>query len=181
MSPMIAPHILPILFSLAASAPMHPHYPKAVSLGCAKGKAVISYFTLPYNKDQVATLEPGSSWYMGSAALRNEVPFKSGDIDIPAGNWKLNVRFNDEGVFSAVELVPMKLAGGLFGRNRPDNPDAVKAELKKAGIPALISIPLKTFAAPDQEHLEIAVMNRGYQTPEMGSEKPAGGFRQRTR
>ncbi len=143
--------ILDILLALiiSASAPIHPHNPKAFALTGAKGKATLTYITLPYNPAAVETLQPGSDWNMAGTQLNTQMDMTSGDVKIPAGAYELNVRRADDGEFK-------------------------QAVLKRAGADDIV-LSIAAFEAPLEEHLTLKVINNGYVTTEMGGLEPADG------
>jgi hypothetical protein len=143
--------ILDLLLALviSVSAPAHPHNPKAFALTGAKGKATLSYLTLPYNPEAVKTLQPGTDWYLGGAQLNTQMDLTSGAVKIPAGSYQLNVRRADDGEFK-------------------------QAVLKRAGADDIV-LSIAAFAAEEEEHLMLRVINNGYVTTEMGGLEPADG------
>lgn len=143
--------ILDILLALviSVSAPAHPHNPKAFALTGAKGKATLSYLTLPYNPEAVKTLQPGTDWSLGFAILNTQMDMTCGDVKIPAGQYQVNVRRNNDGDFK-------------------------QAVLKREGSDDIV-MPIAAFAADEEEHLVLRVINNGYVTTEMGGLEPADG------
>jgi hypothetical protein len=156
----------------------HPHIPKAIVLQGAGGKTTLTWFTVPYNAEQVKTLPNGKEWHLGFAALDVGMPMQCGDTKIPVGSYKLNVLRDDKGEFSELQLVPNELLRARGRRNQPADPqklEAVQKDLAARGIPELIHLPASKFADGDAEHLEMMVMNRGFEAVERGSAEPKGG------
>ena len=71
-------HLFTSLLALLAIAlpPMHPHVPKAIVLQGAGGKTTLTYFTVPYNPEQVKTLPNGAEWHLGYANLEVGMPME---------------------------------------------------------------------------------------------------------
>jgi len=157
--------------------PAHPHVPKAVPAALAKGKVTMSYFTVPYNAEQVATLRPGGSWHMGFASLHNDVAIEIGGKTLPPGRWKFNVRRNDEGKFATAELLHLDYYRASGRRGSEEEAAETKARLEKEGLPAMIEVPFPEIPADEDDHgdLSFAVLNHGYQTPKVGQDEPVGG------
>jgi hypothetical protein len=156
----------------------HPHVPKAIVLQGAGGKTTLTWFTVPYNADQVQSLPNGKDWHLGFAALDVGMPLRCGDTAIPVGSYKLNVRRDAQGEFSELQLVPVALLRARGGRNQPADPaqlEAVQKDLAARGIPEHIDLPAAKFADGDAEHLEFLVLNRGFETVQRGSAEPKGG------
>jgi hypothetical protein len=156
----------------------HPHVPKAIVLQGAAGKATLTWFTVPYNAEQVKSLPNGKSWHLGFATLDVGMPLRSGDTQIPVGSYKLDALRGDDGAFRELQLVPMELQRARGRRNQPADPaqlEAVQKDLAARGIPESIRLPTSTFADSDAEHLEFQVLHRGFETVQRGSAEPKGG------
>ncbi len=141
--------ILDVLLALVISVLAHPHDNKAFVLAGAKGKATLSYLTLPYNPEAVKTLQPGTDWSMGNAQLNAQMDMTSGDVKIPAASYQLFVRRAQDGNFKEAVL-------------KPADGDA-------------IVLPIKSFQAADEEHLTFKVVNHGYVTAGFGSTEAVDG------
>ncbi|MEZ5967229.1 MAG: hypothetical protein R3F56_25560 [Planctomycetota bacterium] len=168
--------ILPLLLHLSLP---HPHVPKAIVMHGAGGQATLTWFTVPFNPEQVKTLPNGQGWHLGFAMLQVGMPLACGDVKVPVGNYKLDVQRDEKGEFSTFRLVPAELLRVTRTR-RGQQPDQQKiAEVKKdlaaRGIPEAIDLPATTFSEGDAEHLEFAAMTRGYEAAQRGSAEPKGG------
>lgn len=156
----------------------HPHVPKAIVLQGAGGKATLMWFTVPYNPEQVKTLPNGKEWHLGYATLDVAMPMQSGAVPIPVGVYKLNVLRDDKGEFSEFQLVPNELIRARGRRNQPADParlEAVQKDLATRGIPELIHLPAAKYDDGAAEHLDLMVINRGYEAVQRGSAEPKGG------
>lgn len=178
---MTLPSLVLLLFaSIPLSLPIvHPHVPKAIVLQGAGGKATLTWFTVPYNKDQVATLPKGAEWHLGFAALDVAMPLAAGKTIIPIANYKLNVLRDEQGEFSKFVLIPIEL---MAARRAPRGQkldeakvEAVTKDLAKRGIPERIELDAEKSPGKDAEHLGFAVLNHGYEAVERGSATPKGG------
>lgn len=175
------PSLLAVLFTaLPIGWPLlHPHVPKAIVLQGAGGKATLTWFTVPYNKDQVANLPNGAEWHLGFATIDVAMPLVAGQTAVPAAKYKLNILRDGQGEFSKFVLVPTELmAARRAQRGQEPDPakiEAVKKDLAKRGIPERLEIDAANSGGKDAEHLEFAVLNRGYETVERGSAVPKGG------
>lgn len=178
---MTLPSLLLLLFaSIPLGLPVvHPHVPKAIVLQGAGGKATLTWFTVPYNKDQVATLPNGAEWHLGFAVLDVAMPLAAGKTVIPVAKYKLNVLRDGQGEFSKFVLIPAEL---MAARRAPrgQKPDQTKIEsvtkgLAERGIPERIELEAAKSAGKDAEHLAFAVLNHGYEAVERGSATPKGG------
>ena len=170
---------------MAATA-THPHVPKALLVHGAAGKITVTYFTVPHNPEQVATLQAGRAWHLGFAALDTEVTLRSGQVQVPAGKYKLNVLRGEENDSEwRVELVPAELMA-LSRPSRRNESDEQKAEreqklaelkvqMTQRNQPERILLPLQTFAAANAEHLALEAVLQGYTTQRRNSIEPAGG------
>ena len=141
--------ILDVLLALVVSVAAHPHNPKAFVLGGAKGKATLSYMTLPFNPEAVDQLRPGSDWYLGNAMLNTQMLMTSGNVRIPPGTYQINVRRSEDGDFN-------------------------QAVLKRSGNDDIV-LPIAAFEAAEEEHLVLRVMNNGYVSTGPGSTEPDDG------
>lgn len=178
---MTFPSLVLLLFaSISLGLPVvHPHVPKAIVLQGAGGKATLTWFTVPYDKDQVATLPNGAEWHLGFATLDVAMPLASGKTVIPFAKYKLNALRDGQGEFSQFVLIPSEL---MAARRAPrgQNPDQTKIEavtkdLAKRGIPERIELEAAKSTGKDAEHLAFAVLNHGYEAVERGSATPKGG------
>lgn len=171
-------HPLSILPLFALFLWPHPHVPKAIVLQGAGGKATLTWFTVPFDAEQVKTLPNGKDWHLGFAALDVGMPLQSGATKIPVANYKLNVLRDDQGAFTELQLVPLELLRARGRRNQPADPaqlEAVQKDLAARGIPESIRLPASTFVDTDAEHLEFVVVHRGFETVQRGSAEPKGG------
>lgn len=178
--------MLPTLFPplaalLALAAPfLHPHVPKAIVVQGAGGKTTLTYFTVPYNAEQVAKLPNGADWHLGYANLEVGMPLRAGAVDIPVGKYKFNVLHDQQGKFSHFVLVPVELLAARRPPRRGEQPDAeklaaVQQDLKQRGIPERIEFAIEDGAGKDAEHLGFGVMTQGFETVQRGSAEPKGG------
>ena len=140
--------ILDVLLALLISVSAHPHNSKAFVLAGAKGKATLSYMTLPYNPEAVKTLQPGTDWGPG-IQLDTQMDMTAGDVKIPAASYQLLVRRAQDGEFKEAVLKP--------------------------GDGEEIVLPIKTFQAAVEEHLIFRVVNHGYVTAGFGSTEAVDG------
>jgi hypothetical protein len=168
---------VPLTTLLGLALPFfHPHVPKAIVLHGAGGTATLTWFTVPYNPEQVKTLANGREWHLGFAALEVGMPLASGDVRVPPAKYKLNVLRDQQGEFSALTLVPWD----LFQADRGRNPDAdkvaaIKKELAAKGIPERLELPVRATDEPEAEHLEFTLLTRGYEAEGRFSAGPKGG------
>lgn len=158
----------------------HPHVPKAIVMHGAGGKvATVTWFTVPYNAEQVKTLVNGNTWHLGFAMLQVERAMRCGDVAIPACDYKLNVLRDKNGEFSELQLEPIELARARPSRRGqeadPERLAAVQKELKAKGIPELIRLPVRAYDEENAEHLEFLVINRGYEAVKRFTSDPKGG------
>lgn len=165
---------------LALAVPLlHPHVPKAIVLQGAAGRTTLTYFTVPYNPEQVKTLPNGADWHLGYANLDVGVPMLSGSTAIPVGKYKLNVLHDQQGEFSRFVLVPTELlAAARAGRGQKADPtklDAVKQALAAKGIPERIELTAEKSDGKNAEHLGFAMRTEGYEAVARGSAEPKGG------
>lgn len=172
----------PLFSALAflALTAVHPHVPKAIVLQGAGGKTTLTWFTVPHNADKVAKLANGADWHLGFAALEVGMPLQSGDVKIPPARYKLDVHRGQDGAFDTLVLTPVELQRARGGRGAPPDPErtaAVEKELQERGIPARIELPVVAVEEPAAEHLEFAVVVRGFETVKNGSAAPKGGAR----
>lgn len=172
----MSPHLILPFFPLFLF--VHPHVPKAIVLQGAGGKATVTWFTVPYNPEQVKTLPNGRDWHLGYAMIDVQMAMKAGDVAIPAGAYKLNVLRDAQGEFSEFQLVPGELLRARGRRGQPADPAklaAVQQDLAARGVPELIRIPAAKYDDGAAEHLELMVVNRGFETVQRGSAEPKGG------
>lgn len=167
------------LSSLFAAFLPHPHVPKAIVAHGAGGTATLTWFTVPYNKEQVKTLPNGADWHLGVAMLDVAIPLKAGDVAIPPAQYKLDVHRDDKGEFTEFVLSPVELRRASQGRRgQPADPEkvaAVKKDLAARGIPESIRLPAKPFPDDEAEHLEFMLMTKGYEAVQQRSSDPKGG------
>jgi hypothetical protein len=180
--PMIAlPTLFPSLAALLALAMplLHPHVPKAIVLQGAGGKTTLTYFTIPYNPEQVKTLPNGADWHLGYANLDVGMPMLAGTTRIPVGKYKFNVLRDPQGEFSKFVLVPAEmLAASRAPRGQKADPakvEAAKKELAAKGIPERIEFAIEKADGKDAEHLVFAMMTEGYEAVARGSAEPKAG------
>lgn len=175
------PTLFPSLAALLALAMplLHPHVPKAIVLQGAGGKTTLTYFTIPYNPEQVKTLPNGADWHLGYANLDVGMPMLAGQTRIPVGKYKFNVLRDQQGEFSKFVLVPAEiLAASRAPRGQKPDPaklEAVKQELAAKGIPARIEFDLEKCDGKLAEHFGFAMMTEGFETVARGSAEPKGG------
>ena len=174
---MITPFLISLACSIAAALPVvHPHHPMAIPVATVHGKAVITYQTVPFNKEKVYALPNGRSWHLAIAFFNNDIPLEGGGTVLPPGRWKFNARRNDQGEFAAVEFVHPD----IYRLSRRGTKEAIAAkekELQEKGQVGRVIVPLNTHADKDIEHLEITVRTRGYPTPRVGQTEAIGGTR----
>lgn len=174
-------HLFTSLLALLAIAlpPMHPHVPKAIVLQGAGGKTTLTWFTVPYNPEQVKTLPNGAEWHLGYANLEVGMPMVCGDVKVPVGKYKLNTLRDAQGEFSAFVLVPQELmAAQRAPRGQKPDPakiEAVQKDLAAKGIPQRIELPVAGRDAKDAEHLVFAMLTEGYEATARGSAEPKSG------
>jgi len=187
-------HVIPLLLTWAllcvapGSVPdqpanptkRHPHHYQAIKIGGVKGNITLTYFTVPYNPEELKGRKPGFTWHLGGAALKTNVPLKVGDVNVPAGQHKLNCRLNKDGETWTLELQNGELvrAKRQIWRARRQGDEAVakaretvkalEAKLKEDGVPANIALPTSTFKADDEEHMIMYAINRGWETTGRG-------------
>ncbi|MCB9885447.1 MAG: hypothetical protein H6838_08140 [Planctomycetes bacterium] len=156
----------------------HPHVPKAIAMQGAGGTTKVTWFTVPYNAEQVKTLPNGRTWHMGFASLEVGMPLQCGEVTIPVGKYKLDVLRADSGEFTELQLTPTEMLALRPRRGQQPDPakvEAVKKDLAARGIPELIHLPAKSYDDPAAEHLEFMVLNRGFEAVQRGSSEPKGG------
>ncbi|HEX5053275.1 MAG TPA: hypothetical protein VFZ65_15980 [Planctomycetota bacterium] len=169
-----------LLASLPLALPfLHPHVPKAIVVQGAGGKATLTWFTVPYNKDQVATLPNGAEWHLGFATLDVAMPLAAGKTVVPVAKYKLNVLRDGQGEFSKFVLIPTELIAARRAPRgqQPDQAkvDAVKKDLASRSIPERLELEAAKSAGKDAEHLDFAILTRGFEAVERGSANPKGG------
>ena len=143
---------LPIVAGLAlASSPAHPHMTKATIVPGVKGKVVVTYLTVPYNPDNIKDLEPGFVFSAPAAQVKTDMALVAGNVKIPAGEYALKARLDDNGKTWSVMLVP----GGENAKP--------------------LILPSKPFAAAKTDSLLVSAVINGYLTESMGSTEAAGG------
>ncbi len=156
---------------------LHPHHPKVVKIGGVKGNITLTHITVPFNEKHLADLKPGFTWHMGFANLKTEIPIECGDVKVPAGNYKLEMRRGKTNkdwsfVLSSQDLLAAKNTLRRAERRGTDEEieeakaklKAVEASLKKSGGDKNITLPTKAFKADDEEHLIFFAINRGWET-----------------
>ena len=181
--------VLPVLMAVSPSIAPHPHNPKGLVVGGAGGKVTVTYFTVPYNPDQLAKARPGMSWHLGFAAFETEVPLRAGDTDIPAGKYKLNSQLSEDGKEWHIQLTSWEVIdaqrklrsaqrnarnGSVAAKERVEELKATVEELTKKHEGGIV-IAASDYESPDDEHLQMTLVNRGFNTVNRGSSEPAGG------
>lgn len=181
-------HHLALALALAAVAVPHPHYPKAIKLHGAAGMLTVTYFTVDFNQVRLDEAKPGFDWHLGYAELATAVDLACGDVTVAKGAYKLNTRRGEGADTWSAVLVPKRLWTAQIANRRAARAgeaaveeakaalEVVEAELKTAGVPAEIVLPLAPFTAAEAEHLTLMGVHYGYATVERGSEQPAGGM-----
>ena len=61
------------------------------------GKTTLTWFTVPYNREQVKTLPNGQDWHLGFAALEVGMPLTCGNVPIATGEVQAQRRARSEG------------------------------------------------------------------------------------
>jgi hypothetical protein len=171
---------LPLLAALF----VHPHHPKAIVVGGAAGKVTLTYFTVPYNGEQLErNAKDGFSWHLGFAVLDSEVPLVAGQTAVPAGRWKWDVRCAGEPKDQRwdVQLVPFELWQARRARRGEAKEAAdqqladARAKVMAAGLPEEVLLPTVAIQGAAAEHLTVGVMHSGYAAVERFSTKPQDG------
>jgi len=185
--------MLPIFGLLAASAlgeppaglltdpPAHPHHPKMTQMACVHGKISLSWFTVPFNAEQVAkNKRPNYLWSRGFT-LDTSVALTCGGATVPVGKYALGFQLDSEAQDWGVVLIPeegVQLQRQLRNaKRRGKDTAAIEARLaafKKKGAKT-VSIPSATFAGARAEHMEISLINYGYQVSGRRDPQPASG------
>jgi len=181
-----------LLVAAAPAVMMHPHHPRAIQIGGAGGKITVTYFTVPYNPDQLTGLQPGFEWHLGFSMFNTEVPLEIGDVTVPAGEYKLQSRRGDSAgewdmLLENPELAKAEM-GVFFAQMGGDSDRAKEAvaraekavaklreKLAKTGDDKIYVLGAKTFTAEDAEHLQMTVIHHGFTTTQRMSEDPADG------
>ncbi len=180
--------VLPVLMAVSPVIAPHPHNPKGLVVGGAGGKVTVTYFTVPFNPDQLAKIKPGMSWHLGFAAFETEVPLRAGDSEIPAGKYKLNGKLAKDGKWQ-IQLASWDLIDAQSklrrARRSASNGSVAAADRVKelqATVEALtekhkdgIVIAADDFKAEQDEHLTMTLINRGFNTVRRGSAEPKSG------
>ena len=185
-------HLLACVVATFAMAIVpHPHVPKAIVLGGAAGKITCSYFTVPYNPEHLEGLKAGFRWHLGFAALDSEVPLTCGDVKIPPGKYKLDIRLVEgkgdaakwEGVLKLITLVTAESAVQRAGRQSNEAKEKaekalaeLKAKLEAEGKVGEVTLPTSVFQAASDEHLVMRVISDGFETVSRTSVEPKSGI-----
>ena len=171
----------------------HPHVPKAIVVGGAAGKAKVMYFTVPYNAKHLEKLEKDFQWHLGFAHIETEFELKSGDVTVPKGRYKVDVRRGDGTDDWSMVLVngewakanqAWRRAQFQLQRGRGTEADVEKAEAALEAVDKRIEagelikehvLAMRARKGDEEEHLAITALHRGYTTPRVGLDEPAGG------
>lgn len=170
--------VVAYLVAAFPSTPLHPHHPKAIVVGGAAGKITVSYFTVPFNADHLKDKPSGFQWHLGGAQLNTEVPLRVGDVDVPAGDYSLNARLDDQGAWNFVLQDKQAAAEIRQAGRRARNSEAARAkyeELKEAADKAALVLIAKDFKMVHEEHLDMVAINNGYVRIDRASMDPASG------
>ena len=177
-------HVLPMA---ATPEALHPHYPYALTARGAAGDLTVTYMTVDYNPERLEGLEKGFEWHLAFAALETAFPIQSGDVQVPAGKYKLDVMLGGEedGEWSVL-LTPYDLwrARMTAQRARDDERRAsaekqvadIEAALKENGAPLRAVLPTTGRDGVRADHLTIEMVHRGYRTTRNGSIEADGGL-----
>ena len=156
---MITLPFLPLVAALCAALP-HPHYNRATIIPGVNGKVTATYYTVPFNPDQVANRSEGFEFHLGRAQFKTDIPLQCGEVTIPKGVYVFRARRGSDNKSWNAILIP-----GEPGR---------RGLAPKQGAKPLV-LPSSTFAGKHQEHLTIAALNYGYVTAKRGSVEAKGG------
>ena len=189
---MITSSLLPLFGLLAATLgnsdanrptdpPAHPHHPKMTQMACVNGKISLSWFTVPFNAEQVAkNKRPNYLWNRGFT-FETSVALTCGDVSVPVGSYALGFQLDAEAKDWGVILLPsegVNLKRQLRNAKRRGNDtaqiEARLAEFKKKGLTD-IALPCAKFAGAHAEHMAISLINNGYQVSGRRDPKAASG------
>ena len=144
---MITLPILDLLLAFVLAVPVHPHFPKAITVAGAQGQATLAFRTIPWNPETAANA-PAGNISLG-IAFNTEMDLTCGEIKIPAATYTIGVIKSEDGGYKQASLSPR-------GGDR-------------------ILVPITAFMAPEEEHLTVNVLNKGYTTNRPRSTQPVDG------
>ena len=139
--------LLAFVVAAPATAPAHPHFPKAITIAGAQGQATLAFRTIPWNPETAANARPGSISL--GIAFNTEMDLTCGEIKIPAATYTIGVIKAEDGGYKQASL-----------SRRGEDP---------------ILVPMKPFTADEEEHLTVNVLNKGYTTNRPRSTQPVDG------
>lgn len=159
----------------------HPHYPKMTEMACVNGKLSISWFTVPFNPEQVAkNKRPNYLWNRGFT-LKTNVALTSGEVSVPAGEYALGFQLDSKAENWGVVLLPAegpRLQRQLRNaRRRGGDTAGIEAKLaafKKKGLENL-TLPCTVFEAKHAEHMSMSLTSNGYRVTGRRNPQPASG------
>ena len=128
----------------------HPHHPKITELGCVKGKVSVSWFTYPFNPEQVKNNRKPNFLFNRGFTLKTDVALECGDVKVAAGRYAFAFQLDAKAENWSALLIPQKMAQlqRQLGRARRRGGDVEGlekqlADLTKKGIEEL-SLPSTT-------------------------------------
>ncbi len=128
--------LLAFVVAAPATAPVHPHFPKAITIAGAQGQATLAFRTIPWNPETAANAAAGRI-NLG-IVFNTEMDLTCGDVKIPAATYTIGVMKAEDGSYK-------------------------QASLARRGEDSIV-VPMTSFTAAEEEHLTVNVLNKVYTT-----------------
>jgi hypothetical protein len=168
------------LVPTSPSTAAHPHYPKATTVAGVKGNVTVSWFTVPFNPDQVKKVGANYLWNRGFS-LKTDVALECGDVKVTPGTYALGFKMDSKGEKWSVVIMPREISrlNRQLSRVKRSGGDTSEIEgklqaLAKKGIRNM-TLPTTTFKGKAAEHMTIYSVNYGYKTSGRRSPDPISG------